>query len=520
MNPLTRIGYLGGLILWLVNKWIKYSKAATRIKGLPRRHILFGVSSPIGALLPYIPYISSGGGGNYGWAIKHRAFNESGSGVYGILSFFPSEGAVCVSDPEVAKQISSGRGSFKKSLQEYEILRTFGNNLIVAEGEDWKRQRRICAPAFSDKNNRLVWTTANGFMDDMLGGWAQGEPVHVRDACEDLAIRIALCVIAKAGFGQDVEWEDTAPPPAGHTLTFKQSLTAFSEDLLLPLFMPAWGWCLRKHWRYLKQANDELRVYIHEMIQSRRSTQGGAIQHDLFSRLVDARDEGEGLSEDELVGNILIFLVAGHETTAHALATVLALMALYPEEQVKLVQQIHNLQGDRPELTYDDMRKLTYATAIMYEALRLYPAVPLLPKVTHSDTTLIVGRGGHDAQVHHMPSSTRAFILTCGLHYNPSYWDDPEDFVPSRFIDTNWNYDAFIPFSLGPRACIGRRFGETTIIAMLVKLISKYRVSVDETRFKPISGESILDRRQRLLNPTSKVTLTPAALPLIFTPRM
>jgi hypothetical protein len=118
------------------------------------------------------------------------------------------------------------------------------------------------------------------------------------------------------------------------------------------------------------------------------------------------------------------------------------------------------------------MHKFTYSLAVVYETLRLYPMVsddsielyfayicvkaPITPKRAQTDTTLNAGLPPNQRQLQ-VPASTYTYILSPGLHYNPSYWDDPQEFTPSRFMDSNWNRDAFIPFSVGPRACIGRR---------------------------------------------------------------
>ncbi|KAB5592694.1 hypothetical protein CTheo_3894 [Ceratobasidium theobromae] len=148
----------------------------------------------------------------------------------------------------------------------------------------------------------------------------------------------------------------------------------------------------------------------------------------------------------------------------------------------------------------------------------MFPMVTNMARRATTDTTLTFGHGAN-TQTIHIPASTHAFILPNSLHYSPSYWDEPEDFNPDRFMDPYWNRDAFVPFSLGPRACIGRRFAETTLVAGLSVLISKYEISIDESRFKPIPGESMAERRTRLIRPSAGLTLTPATIPLIFTPR-
>lgn len=163
----------------------------------------------------------------------------------------------------------------------------------------------------------------------------------------------------------------------------------------------------------------------------------------------------------------------------------------------------------------------------------------IIPRYAPTDTELTVSLKPGTTEVISVPASTRVGIHIPGLHYNPKYWDDPEEFVPERFLDPKWNRDAFIPFSVGPRSCIGRRyvssrkhayaiiirrphcrFAETTAAAFLVRILPKYRISIDESKFKIIPGEPILDRQARFLRPHVVITLTPPKMPLVFTPRV
>ncbi|QRV99093.1 cytochrome P450 family protein [Ceratobasidium sp. AG-Ba] len=280
----------------------------------------------------------------------------------------------------------------------------------------------------------------------MMNSWEQGVPVHVADVCEDMTLPVALCVIAKAGYGQDVKWKDEAPAPAGHEFTFKHALLTVSDKIHLPLLLPSWAWGLRESWRHVKKANDELRLYIQEMVAERRQLKDMASRslaeekHDIFNQIIQAHDDNDTLSEDELIGNAFVFLIAGHETTAHSLV------------------EIRSAQPKDREFTYDDMPKIPYALAVLYETLRLYPMAPVIPKYAPDGASLITGGSvPHSPKTVNVPESARVSILAKGLHYNPQYWDDPFDFYPDRFMDSSWNRDAFIPFSVGPRACIGRR---------------------------------------------------------------
>ncbi|CAE7223677.1 unnamed protein product [Rhizoctonia solani] len=241
-------------------------------------------------------------------------------------------------------------------------------------------------------------------------------------------------------------------------------------------------------------------------------------KYDLFNQLIYARDVDDMLTEDELIGNVFLFLLGGHETSSSTITIVLGLLALYPEVQDKLAKELKTLEDENGVLNYGHLHLLTYAMAVVYETLRLFPVVGQLPKRATADTTITVGFPPF-TQTIQVPASIMVNISTAGLHYNPSYWESPDVFDPERFMDPHWNRDAFIPFSLGPRACIGRRFAETSLVAQLYAIVSKYKVSIDESRFKFVEGESILERRTRLINPKVYLTLSPAPIPLIFSPR-
>ncbi|KAG9099705.1 hypothetical protein FS749_000633 [Ceratobasidium sp. UAMH 11750] len=379
----------------------------------------------------------------------------------------------------------------------------------------------ICTFRPLKRNNRLVWSTTTELVDQLAASWAQDGPTRIHDVCEDITRPLALCVIANAGFGQDTKWSDNEVVPANHCLTFKKALNIVNDNIILPLVLPDWAWNLRTQWKLVKQAHEEVLSYLHEMIRSRRgqpderSTVETTEKYDLFSQLLGAHDADDKLTTEELIGNIFIFLIAGHETTAHALAFLFGLLALYPNEQDKLVLHIEQHRPATRDFVYEDLQKLTYVTATLYETLRLYPPVINIPKYTPVDTAIQLS----PTQTLSVPSETRASISVPGLHYNPNYWDDPFKFSPSRFLDPSWNRDAFIPFAVGPRSCIGRRFAETTVVAFLVRFLPKYCISVDKTVFKDIPGESMLERRERLMNAKSLISLYPTKPLLVFTPR-
>jgi len=137
------------------------------------------------------------------------------------------------------------------------------------------------------------------------------------------------------------------------------------------------------------------------------------------------------------------------KTTAHTLCFTFALLALYQHEQEKLFQHIQSVVPKDRVATYEDMAALTYAMAVFYETLRLFPPGISIPKISVEDTSLVTSNIHGEKISVPIPKGTPLMISVVGLHYNPRYWEDPHSFRPARFLE-DWPRDAFLPFSAGP----------------------------------------------------------------------
>ena len=143
----------------------------------------------------------------------------------------------------------------------------------------------------------------------------------------------------------------------------------------------------------------------------------------------------------------------------------------------------------------------------MNEALRLFPSVVGIPKVSAEDTafTLTSPTTGEKRTLP-VPAGTYITLCTPSLHRNPHYWGDPDTFRPARFLGNNYNRDAFLPVSGGPRGCIGRGFSETEGVAVLTRIVARYKVEVkEEEQFK---GETFEERKSRVLASRPGLTTT------------
>jgi len=245
-------------------------------------------------------------------------------------------------------------------------------------------------------------------------------------------------------------------------------------------------------------------------------------------------DSSLRLSEQEFIGNIFIFLVAGHETSGGSMTHALALLALYPDVQEKLYQHIISVIGLNTP-TYDDFPKLTYTYNVMKETLRLYPSVVVVPKINPKPVTLKVPTYRYQTNQNKkdenkteekyttlkIPPNTRINLDVCSLHRNPRYWVRPNEFIPERFDPASKIQDevyqenssndedkendgsgmdrqqqrqshhrhAWIPFSDGIRSCLGRKFAEVEFVCTITMIVQNYVVRLP----KDIKIDNLLD---------------------------
>ncbi|KAI0940039.1 hypothetical protein AcV5_001254 [Taiwanofungus camphoratus] len=532
------LGALSLFLLYCVKKYFDFRTVVNSIQDFAGYRAIFGIENFL--FQKRIPFIAPGK--ITPWTTKHQDFVKYNSDVISAVNVWPRTNMTyLVADADVLKEITGARARFPKWLYQYKILTFYGSNIVVTEDDEWKRQRKITAPAFSERNNRLVWDETVRIVMDLCNDVWRGQDEIVIDNIVDLTVpashlrrryvsvfwhfsrpaffQMALFVIGVAGFGRRMSWKADLSVPRGHVMPFKDALHTVSTDLWLKVVAPKWmlDWGITKRLKNFNVAYQELERYMEEMIQTRKGAEKKEERYDLFSSLLDANeDELDGktkLSDSELMGNIFIFLIAGHETTAHTLAFAFIMLALYQDEQEKLYRHIKSVLPDDRIPAYEEMGQLTYSMAVFLETLRLFPPVIVIPKEAVEDTTLVTRNQADEPVSVPVPQGTILLIHTPGLHYNPRYWEEPYAFKPERFLG-DWPRDAFLPFSGGARSCLGRRFSETEGVAILTYLVAHYRIDVKEE--PQFAGETFEERKERLLACKTAITLYPVKSPLVF----
>ncbi|GBM30862.1 Cytochrome P450 3A8 [Araneus ventricosus] len=179
------------------------------------------------------------------------------------------------------------------------------------------------------------------------------------------------------------------------------------------------------------------------------------------------------LTLDELVGQCVIFFLAGYDTTASTLSYISYLLALHPEIQTKLYEELRQvLQNSKGELTYEALQEMKYLDNVISESMRLYPAVTRLERMTVSDCKL--GNSGIT-----VPKGMIVTIPIYALQRDPDLFPDPEKFDPDRFTPeerAKRDTCAYMPFGAGPRNCVGMRFALMEVKVCLAYVIANFKI--------------------------------------------
>ncbi|THU96647.1 cytochrome P450, partial [Dendrothele bispora CBS 962.96] len=227
-----------------------------------------------------------------------------------------------------------------------------------------------------------------------------------------------------------------------------------------------------------------------DVLEKSNSTTGGALLRNLVKANIDVdgeQDEKErgqrSLTDKELLSNMFAYLSGVTETTANTLSFVCAFLALYPDVQQKILDEVKPIW---PNGVPEDVDEATYTTAVFYEALRLIPIVSRLGRMVLKDTVLrtyrLNGIGDPESYSVSMKEGSEIIIDMAAVHRNPIYWGaDANEFKPERFVDTDtyrWPRDAFLAFSTGFRDCIGRRFAAVEGANVIARIIRRYEILV------------------------------------------
>ncbi len=389
-----------------------------------------------------------------------------------------------LNDAQVAHRVLVENARNYHKSPNYQGLKTFlGDGLLTAEGDLWRKQRKLAQPAFHRESLEALVETMTSCVSDALSRWGAREATL--DVHEEM-IRLTFRIIGKTMLGADLESDaKDAGQALARALVWADK---YVEDIIkLPPRVP-----IRKN-RVFNRDKAFVEGMLMRVVDERRRTKEQ--KHDLLSMLMNAVDEttDRPMSDRQLCDELLTLVLAGHETTANALSFTLYLLSRHPSWLRRLRAEVDSVLQDRnPKLA--DLSKLPVLKAVIDESLRLYPPAWIMERVSLGPDVL----GGWS-----IPKGFIVGISPYAMHRNRRYFENPEAFDPTRFLggaseaSTPRPRLAYLPFGGGPRTCIGNAFALMELqvaLAMIVRafdheLVPGFRLELDAAiTLRPAKG--------------------------------
>ena len=378
-------------------------------------------------------------------------------------------------DPELLKTILQDRPTdFPKSNRMREGLAPLlGNGVFISNGADWAHQRRIIDPAFEGGRLRHSYPA---ILDAARAAVAR-MPIGVTDV-EPRSAHAAADVIFRALFSLPVEHAIAAQVfEAFRAHQEAQPLVNLAALLPLPSWMP------RPHSRRTRASAAQIRGLIADLVDARMVQIGnGTAPDDLATKMMVTPDPETGncFTRSEMIDQVAVMFLAGHETSASVLAWALWLLAAHPEWQDRVAAEAVQLSDD-----FASVSTLKTTRAVFREALRLYPAVAMFAREATQTETFRERR---------VPRGAQLVVSPWHLHRHERLWDRPDDFDPARWDTPEGKASArtaYLPFSAGPRACPGAGLAMVEGVVMLAAITRAFRMETTDREPLPVARLTI-----------------------------
>jgi cytochrome P450 len=387
-------------------------------------------------------------------------------GGIAYFKFGPLNNFYLVTNPEYIREILVKQWAktvkWERLTKASNKVSTF--NIIFLEGEVWKSQRKLLAPAFHTQRVQAYLELMHKHTLNIIRGWGSDQVVDMRHTMSN----VTMGIIGEILFGIEDLQRDAARLHNAIDILMEQFTTDAGSLVVMPKWWPS------KRQQQLEQAKTVITVYLSDLIRQRRSE---AVDHgDVLSALLLARDEqtGTGLTDEQIGDELYSLFVAGHETTALWLSWTLYLLAKHPDIQAQLYDEIDTIGASDAPLM-NTLSEMPLLNRVLQETLRMYPpAWSLFMRRVIEDIHL-------DDQI--IPKGGIIYISPYVQHHLAQYWPDPDTFDPSRF-EGDWKSErpayAFMPFGGGPRVCLGSYLAEVEAKVILQSIIKHYSVSLME----------------------------------------
>ena len=365
---------------------------------------------------------------------------------------------VLLAAPERIKEVfSAPHGTFDPSAAEALAVIVGSGSIFLTTGDPHRRQRKLLSPPFHGERMRgyaeLMHATALR--------WARARKRGVSEPLLSTAQGITLDIIVEAIFGE----RDQARVARLHE-DILGLVDAFHPLIAMFRFMQQDFGGIGP-WAKFKRRADALHGRMRTLIEEKRASAG----EDVLSLLLSMKDEsGEGLGEQEILEQLLTFVIAGHETTATTLAWAMYELHRAPEALAKLRAELAALGPSAPP---EVIARQPYLSAVIQETLRMHPPVPIVPRKTTGEFRL---------GEHVLPAGTVLGVAVYTAHFREETYPEPHAFRPERFVERSYSPFEFLPFGGGARRCLGAAFASFELAIALAAMLSVGTYRLDEPR--------------------------------------
>ncbi|XP_049866219.1 cytochrome P450 4d2-like [Pectinophora gossypiella] len=376
---------------------------------------------------------------------------------------------VSIADPVQAEWIL--RTCLEKD-DAFKLGRCFtGDVLAIAPVPIWRQRRKIFTPNFSPRMlNQFVevFYRQSSVLADRLKNVANTGPFQLWS----YIIRFTMDSLFESTLGIQAHAQtDPNQPllkafkPVGPLFSSRMSQPWLHSEVVYKM-LPAYS-------KFLKAKSAVYSVveqYVKSKRQDLKSKPKAGSFRTLLDTLLQVSEDGSGLSDEEIQGEVVGLYIAGIDTSATTIGFVLHMLARYPEVQDKVYEELKEVLKDLTKpIVAEDLPHLKYLEVVIKETLRLYPPAPIIARQITEDITVPSG--------YHLVGGTSVIVHIWALHRNPAYWGaDAEQFRPERFLTPLTHPAQFMPFSYGPRNCIGSQYAMMSIKTALATVLRRYRV--------------------------------------------
>jgi cytochrome P450 len=395
-----------------------------------------------------------------------------------------------ISSPELATELLAATERWTKDEPGYHELKRMGDGLLTSEGETWRRQRRMLAPLMTPRRIGssyvpVIVEEAERLAADWQRAADAGERVDASEAMLALTSRTVGRLIFGAAEGERV---------VSQIMQFTDVNDEMMRRTVSPHPLPLW--VPTRANRRFRHGLRAMRALVDEVVAARRAA-GGDTTDDMLGLIMAARDkDGTALTDAEVTDQALVFLTAGHDTTATTLACALAELARHPELQQEVRAELdRELGGRRP--TAEDLPRLAATGRFVREAMRLWPASHSIGRAPVADEVL----GGY-----RIPAGSSVIVYSYALHRSAEDWDDPDTFDPSRFDVTDpetvrRQRRAWMVLGSGPHSCVGANLATIETTVVLATILQHVRLSTEMTSLPVHAAITLKPTGEYLLAP-------------------